>query len=73
MKPSKNIWYYVSIAGIIFSVGVIIYGIVTSETVVLGKFVLLLGISIYFFVKERKARKEVEPEQHEGNRPKESP
>jgi len=52
----NRIWYYLSLAGIILSVGVIIAEIVTGGTLLIGKFVLLLFLSIYTFTRERKAK-----------------
>jgi len=52
----NRIWYYLSLAGIMLSVGVIIAEIVTGGTLLIGKFVLLLFLSIYTFTRERKAK-----------------
>ena len=60
MKHRKSIWYYLSIAGIAFSLGAIIYGIVTSEYIVIGRLFLLLGLSIYTLTRYRKPREETE-------------
>ena len=56
MKQRKSIWYYISIGGIAFTSGAIIYGIVTGEYVIMPKLFLALGLSIYFFSRERKAK-----------------
>ena len=56
MKQRTSIWYYISIAGIALSLGAMSYGIATGQTAVLGKFVILLVISIYFFARERRQR-----------------
>ena len=56
----NRIWYYLSLVGIIFSIGVIIAGIVTGETLLIGKIVLLLFLSIYTFARERKAKQEAQ-------------
>jgi len=56
----SRIWYYLSLAGIILSVGVIIAQIVTGGTLLIGKFVLLLFLSICTFTRERKAKQEAQ-------------
>ena len=53
MKQRKSVWYYIGIAGIAFSLGFIIYGIVTDETIMIGKLLLVLGLSIYTLVRHR--------------------
>ena len=60
MKQRTSIWYYISIAGIVFSLGAIIYGIATGEYVVIGRLVLLLGLSIYFFARERRKKQHID-------------
>jgi len=62
MKRNR-IWYYLSLVGIIFSVGVIIAGIVTGETLLIGKIVLLLFLSIYTFTRERNAKREAQAQE----------
>jgi len=44
-----------------FSTGAIIYGIVTGEYIVFARLILVLGLSIYFFIRERKGKEEVNP------------
>lgn len=61
MKAKKSIWYYISIVGIAFSVGAITYGIVTGEYIVIARLLLVLGLSVYFFIRERKGKEEVSP------------
>lgn len=56
MKQRKSIWYYISIGGIAFTSGAIIYGIVTGEYFSMAKMFLVLGMSIYFFIRERRAK-----------------
>ena len=52
----RSIWFYISIAGIVFSLGFIVYGVVTDETIMIGKLLLVLGLSIFTLVRHRKPK-----------------
>lgn len=52
----KRPWFYISIAGIAFSVGAIAYSIVSGETMMIGKFAIVLVLSLYFFARELRGR-----------------
>ena len=52
----KRPWFYISIAGIVFSVGAIAYSIISGETIMIGKFALVLVLSLYFFARELRGR-----------------
>ena len=64
MNMKKRPWLYISIGGIAFSLGAIIYGIATGEYVVIARLVLLLGLSIYFFARELRL-KQIEAQQND--------
>jgi len=72
MKSSRNFWYYFGIGAMVFGVGAIIYSVVSGETYVLGKFVVVLVIGITVFIRELKAKREVttdqeKPKLHNGD------
>ena len=57
MSMKKRPWFYISIAGIVFSLGAIAYSIISGETVMVGKFALVLVLSLYFFARELRLRR----------------
>ncbi|HUW46309.1 MAG TPA: hypothetical protein VMW50_11020 [Dehalococcoidia bacterium] len=68
MKHKRGFSFYFGLICTLFSIGAIVYAIVSGETYVVGKFCILLVVGIVFFVSGSRSGKEADTTQDQKDK-----